>query len=90
VHGARHAACRELRAESPLDELLPQGAHDDVFLLIVGITEDNDVFFLQTKESVFTIHLKSMQCKDIFEMSYVCACHSFTSVYTAGNFLLPH
>ncbi|GJM90756.1 hypothetical protein PR202_ga07066 [Eleusine coracana subsp. coracana] len=67
-----------------LDEFLPRSSHDGSHIEIVGIVEDSNVFYLQTKTGVFMIHMESMQCKKVSEISEIKACHSFTSVYTTG------
>lgn len=65
-----------------LDEFLPRSSHEGSHVEIVGIAEDSNVFYLQTKTGVYMVYLESMQCKKVSEMTDIKACHSLTSVYT--------
>jgi hypothetical protein len=52
---------------------------------ILGLVEDDDLFFIWTRIGVFSVQLKSLQCKKVFE-AHVCATVlPYTGFYTTGD-----
>ncbi|VAH72194.1 unnamed protein product [Triticum turgidum subsp. durum] len=51
---------------------------------ILGYSEDTDVIFIYVNGSVYMVHLKSMQSKNLHETSYITDYHPFTAFYSPG------
>uniref|UniRef100_A0ACD6AQD1 Uncharacterized protein n=1 Tax=Avena sativa TaxID=4498 RepID=A0ACD6AQD1_AVESA len=68
-----------------LDKLLFLGSQEipTMILALLGYAEENNVVYLWASGDVFMVHLESLQCKKLFEISYISHCHPFESVYTA-------
>ncbi|XP_051222499.1 uncharacterized protein [Lolium perenne] len=51
----------------------------------MGYDEDNDVIFLYVGPNVYSVQLKSMESKIIYETNWISEIHPFTSFYTTGT-----
>jgi hypothetical protein len=51
----------------------------------MGYDEDNDVIFLYVGHNVYSVQLKSMESKKIYEANWISEIHPFTSFYTTGE-----
>lgn len=52
---------------------------------ILGLIEDDDMFFMWTRHGVFAVQLKSMQCKKVFEADVPATIFPYTGFYTTGD-----
>lgn len=52
---------------------------------ILGLVEDDDSVFIWTKNGVFAVQLKSMQCKKIFEANVSASIFPYIAFYTTGG-----
>uniref|UniRef100_A0A453A369 F-box domain-containing protein n=1 Tax=Aegilops tauschii subsp. strangulata TaxID=200361 RepID=A0A453A369_AEGTS len=55
---------------------------------ILGLIEDDDMFFMWTREGVFAVELKSMRCNKVFEAQVPATIFPYTGFYTTGADLL--
>nr|XP_051195603.1 uncharacterized protein LOC127308740 [Lolium perenne] len=68
-----------------LDKLLPLNLkREKRFLMITGFSESNNVVFLGSVVSLFTVQLDSLQFKKISEIRAGYWYHPFESIYAAG------
>ncbi|XP_051186358.1 F-box/LRR-repeat/kelch-repeat protein At2g27520 [Lolium perenne] len=52
---------------------------------ILGLVEDDDLFFIWTRIGVFEVQLKSMQCKKVFETDVSATVLPYTGFYSTGT-----
>jgi hypothetical protein len=55
---------------------------------ILGLVEDDDLFFIWMRIGVFEVQLKSMQCKKVFETDVSATVLPYTGFYSTGADLL--
>ncbi|XP_073357776.1 uncharacterized protein [Aegilops tauschii subsp. strangulata] len=65
-----------------LDELLSMDSKD--YLDIEGYAEDNNLVFLWTGRSLFTVKFEPLQCKKLFDTNNRRCYYPFETVYAAG------
>uniref|UniRef100_A0A453MYI9 F-box protein AT5G49610-like beta-propeller domain-containing protein n=2 Tax=Aegilops tauschii subsp. strangulata TaxID=200361 RepID=A0A453MYI9_AEGTS len=66
-----------------LDELLSMDSKD--YLDIEGYAEDNNLVFLWTGRSLFTVKFEPLQCKKLFDTNNRRCYYPFETVYAAGT-----
>ncbi|XP_048552092.1 putative F-box only protein 9 [Triticum urartu] len=52
---------------------------------ILGLIEDDDMFFMWTREGVFAVELKSMRCNKVFEAQVPATIFPYIGFYTTGD-----